>query len=618
MSGSTVYDVRVRYALDDKASKGLGGVALAADKASQKTMSLKGALLGVGVAAAGILTLGKRALIDYNANIDKMKIGLTTVLQMQLHKPFERAKEEAALLFKNLQEIAKKSPATTQQFIEMANQIAPAVAASGGGIDKIQNLAEGGMIASQALGIRQDVAGLDIKQMLQGTVTERDMMANQLIMSQGMTKEAFNAMDPAKRAAKVEEIFQNPALKKAAEEFGQSFVGQASTFSDQLQIALGQVGKPLMASLTEEVKRWNTWIEKHPKTIAKISEQIGGMIKNTFTFVRNVVGWLVDHRDMIMMVAKTFLVFKGAQLATNIFKSFVTGVTGLLGQIKTAGSSLMGVIGGGSGGLTGGFKGLIGVLSGAGGVIPVFGGLIAAGIGLWDTLTKINDSEADRARRMDFDEAIAAGGTRAQRLAEIDNMMAQKYDANGNIMRQGDFGALPADQQARILQEKTNLEKDFANPESTGAIVRSMSDTLKKHGLNGFEGLSPADLGSKNGMGFNLFESLYADNPDAKKLIGEIDSFYVKLSNLTTKEKEAIFQAAFPEQFGMPVNQPPAPTDYSQGWGGGPTKADVKVTINKIEVASEDPDRFVFGMVKAVENVAKNPTQAASAIVGGF
>jgi hypothetical protein len=43
-----------------------------------------------------------------------------------------------------------------------------------------------------------------------------------------------------------------------------------------------------------------------------------------------------------------------------------------------------------------------------------------------------------------------------------------------------------------------------------------------------------------------------------------------------------------------------------------PEKAKVNVTINRIEVASEDPNRFVFRMVSAFRNASKNPSGISS------
>lgn len=49
-----------------------------------------------------------------------------------------------------------------------------------------------------------------------------------------------------------------------------------------------------------------------------------------------------------------------------------------------------------------------------------------------------------------------------------------------------------------------------------------------------------------------------------------------------------------------------------------PEKAKVNVNIHKIEVASPDPDRFVFGMVRSFRQVAENPVTASTTLRGGF
>ena len=47
------------------------------------------------------------------------------------------------------------------------------------------------------------------------------------------------------------------------------------------------------------------------------------------------------------------------------------------------------------------------------------------------------------------------------------------------------------------------------------------------------------------------------------------------------------------------------------------TKPKVSVTINRIEVESNDPDRFVFGMVEAFRDYRKNPGSALSSAIEG-
>jgi len=53
-------------------------------------------------------------------------------------------------------------------------------------------------------------------------------------------------------------------------------------------------------------------------------------------------------------------------------------------------------------------------------------------------------------------------------------------------------------------------------------------------------------------------------------------------------------------------------------WGGNATGKDVNINIQKVEVASSDPDRFIFGLVNMAEQVLKHPTQSQHTIAGGF
>jgi hypothetical protein len=614
-SSSTVYDVKVRYSLDNKASSGANKLAGDMDRAGRSAMSLRGAIAGLGL--AGAFVAGKKALIDFNSEIDQMRIGMTTILTMQLKKPWDDAKKSADGLFVRFQELAKKSPATTKDFITMANALTPVIASMGGGVDKIEKLTQGAVLAGLATGTRADVAALDVKQMLLGNVTQRDMMANQLIAAKGMDKETFNDMDAAARASMVESMLQDPALLKAADEFGKSFAGQVSTFQDQLQMALGNVGKPLMAAMTDEVKKWNNWIEKHPRTIAKIVTQVGGMIKDAFGFVRDAAGWLVDNSGTILTIGKTFLVFKGAQMATNIFANFVGGINNLVGQMRNAGGTLMGMFTG-AGGLGGAFKGLIGILSGAGGVIPIFAMLATSVSSLINTLSSW-DNATKQKNRLNFDEAMGASANMVSRLQEIDKIIEKRNAQQDNSKDWTLFDPKSDDLRKRLNTERDALKTQLTDPAIMGPILRSISDAQMKAGLPSFQ-YAATDVDSmdkmfRKGSSFDEFNALWGGKADSE-LVSNLNELYKRLGDLDVSAKRHIFEAAFPEQFG----KPPAPMDTSAGeasqWKdpGAADKTNINVTIHRIEVAADDPDHFVFGMVKALRGVSKNPTQAASAI----
>jgi hypothetical protein len=607
---STIYDVKVRYTMDGNAKRGMDSLAASTDKAHKSGMSLRGVLATIG--GVGLLAAGKKALVDYNSEIQKMKIGLTTVINMQLKKPWDEAKRSADKLFERFQDMAKKSPATTKDFMEMGADLAPTIASMGGGTDKIASLTQGAILASQALGERADVVALDVKQMLAGTVGLKDRVANQLLSAEGMNKEDFNAMDAAKRAGLVEKMLTGPSLQNAANEFAESFAGQSSTFRDQLEITLGQVGKPLMESLTAEVKKWNTWIDKHPKQIARIANEMGSMIKGAFSFVRDVVTWLVDHRDTIMTIGKVFLVFKGAQLASNTIRGVADGISSFAGALKK-GTNTMGEAMYGNAGMITGLMKFGGALLAATPYIAALGmAAFEAGNKLWDWATGKSKRDAqDAASTKDvrsLDEALGDSSKTIARLRQLDQLTEN---------------ASATDPMAMVWQrERDSLIEKLNDPQFAGEILRNVDDAIAERypdARREYKDRGPLDFMQR---GFNPQNPLLAQSWEMHggdiKLLEEVKNTlqglqdYVRLS-----AREGIYAAAFPDQ--MPGQQEEQKANsYMSGWNPNPTKKDFNITIQRMEVASEDPDRFVHGLTQLAEDAVKNKTQASTTNAGGF
>lgn len=595
---STIYDVKVRYALDDRASKGANNISSACDKAANKAFSLKHALAAIGGAA--VLKKGYDALVGFNSEIDSMKINLSTIMQLQLKMPFEKANVEAQKLFSTFQEMAKKSPATTKDFMEMSAAIAAPIAMLGGGPDKLAKLTQGAIIAGQAFSERADVVALDIKQMLMGTVSSKDRVAQQLISSQGMDSTKFNAMDATKRASLVENMLEAEPLKKAADAMGESFKGQVSTFQDMLQITLGQVGKPLMEGMTAEIKKWNTWIEKHPKMIQQYVSSFSSMIKGAFDFVKTTAGWLVEHKDLLFAIGKTFLVFKGAQIGTQVFKKFTDGIGNLVGGMKDAGSTIRGIFSGGAGGVGGAFKGLVGILQGAGGVIPALG-LFAGALGVVAELLNTH-AESDRKAR---DAALS--------LHEATGEIPMALERNKEIKK--NWKSYSPEMKERLQQEYFNNNAKMSNPEILGTALRKISEESEKHGGLSLKNMDMAQLQK-------AFITAMPDTFDSRniaentKIMKEVESTLNLINNKSIEERREILKHAFPEQWGKSLDSAKMP-DAASNWTA-PKGTDVNITIQKIEVASEDPDRFVFGLVKIGEQVSKHPTTSQHATPGGM
>lgn len=613
MSGSTIYDIRVRYTADDKASKTLGSIASSADRAKISLGQVKGLILAVGTGAA--MMAGKRALIDYNSQIDQMKIGMSTIITMQMHKPWEQARKEADRLVENLQEIAKKSPATTKDFVEMASAIAPAVAMMGGGVGKLQSLTQGAVIAGMATGTRPDVAALDIQQMLMGTVNLRDRMARQLLGSRGIDHLDFNKKTAKERAEITESLLNDPALKKAADAMGESFAGQVSTFKDQLQIGLGKVGLPLMQEITKEVKKWNTWIEKNPAKIRMITKELSSMLISSFNFLKDTAKFFVDHRETLLAIAQAFLVFKGTQIAGMALNTVVGGLKNFTNTIRSTTVGMVNMIGGAGGatGVRGAFGGLINVLRGAGGVIPSLGLLAAGAFTLWKILNKPNADREAGAKRLN-----AALGERAGEMGRLADLKRQRDVLERALMNKG----------IGVWEQKNTPE--YAELQKLSGSIAKMEERMTFNTK-----MTPAQMQEDA----RILRDLREISPGMAKIIAEDLSGYDKSALINNKKQlgltglhetdviqvlDSIYsryrfrlgeleKLAYPEKFAQ--EEVAAGEEWSPG---NIDKLNMNVTINKIEVASEDPDRFVFGAVKAFERAAKNPTQAEHAITGGF
>ncbi len=600
MGASTVYDVRVKYSMDDKASSGMKTLAGHTNKAAESAMSLKGALAAVGGFA--LLSKGKSLLIDFNSEIDQMKIGMSTVMQMQMHMPFEKARKEADKLFETFQEIAKKSPATTKDFMKMAGFLSPAIALAGGGVEKLKKMTTGAVIASQALGEDPEMVGRDIQQMLAGTVGLKDRTALQLLGSKGIDKDKFNKMSGSERAKTTEDLLSQDSLKTAADQFGSNWQGQISTLKDTLEITLGQVGLPLMHAMTAEVSRWNDWIEKHPKLIKDWVTSFASTIKSGFDFLKDVASWFVEHKDLLEGLAKTFIAFKGAQMAGNVFNRFTTGVSGLADSLKNGIAALKS--GGAEGGITGALGGFSGIASGlVSKVIPALGlftGALELASHFLNQTAELEKKNQENA--MSLNEATGDMPTMMARIKTLDAML-------------GSNSTIP-ELRVRAMQEKEGLEKKVMSPETVGMMLRKTSEaSVKGGGLD----LSTASMASL------LNSNLIAKLPDTfnsknvaenTKIMKDVEaSLHIFQGFLTKDQQEQALKYAFPEQYGMPT--PEETKAPSEDWKDL-KDANVNVTIQKVEVASEDPDRFVFGLVQIADQATKHKTQSQHAVSGGF
>lgn len=585
MIGTTRYDILIDYKLQDKASKGLKDMGDQANRTSGLLSGLKSALVAVGAGFAA--RAGAKAFIGFNSELEKMKIQLSGILSLNMDMPFDKAQRSAEGLFATFVEAARKSPAQARDFNEMANGIASAVSQAGGSIKDLEDLTKGGVLASVVFGTRGDMAALDVTQMLSGVVGAKDRMARSLLASQGKADYlAFNKLSAGKRLDIVRKALTDPKLKAAGKEFGDSFAGQFSTLKDNIELGLGKVGLPLFKAITKELKGWNTWIDQNPKLIEKFATEFGAALKDGFLAVKTAVGWIVQHRETLLNLAKAFLFFKGFNMLGSSLTNIV-GSLGKLGENATKSGSALG--------------GVAKSLTGSGGFIAQLG-MAAAALGVAYQVFQGIANYVDAKQSADIDRRAG--------VASVGDWSAQYF--KGNTYGRSDAGALSGIY--KTAKEK-GLVKDGVVDQA--AIKRQFTGQSFIKGSDYEMTLADAQRMQANGQ---LKENGAGGGP---KLTGDyFQAQQATAALLLAQEKQnerlreglkilgdRLVGVWTDDIWGMnEVRRKMFPGTVAPG-----KKADVNVKIERIEVTSEDPDRFVYGMVNVFESIARNPSQAADA-----
>lgn len=612
---STQYKVDIVYDLKGSASKGLRNMGEEAKGATASMGGLRNMLAVIGGGA--LFAAGRKALITFNSDIERMKIGLATVTAMNLHTPFANGQKAADRLFETFQKMAAQSPATTKDFVEMANLISSGVLQAGLGLKDLESITKGAITASAALGARPDMLALDVTQMLAGTVAIRDRYARQLLSGIGETDYLkFNKYDSSKRAGLVQKAFEQSSITDAADAFGNSFEGVTSTLKDNLEIALGKVGLPLMREMTGMVKGWNEWITSNPDKIASMMSTLSSglkeafslvkdiavsmfpLIKDVFGVIKDVMSFVAENKDLLVNVVKGLVVYKGLQFGGGLISRGGKGLMGLF-RGATGGMDKLSGIDSAAGEASGGLLNLAGTLSSALPGIGKFVGLLAGAAALpWllNPMQKYRDEDAKkRAAELktaqDYQGAAGKIGTMRERLRNIGIDPDDKTQDVGGLKTEIDeLKAGKAKFEAQVISEA--IQKGMVREDLDAAGTRRLTLT-----------------GPGAGVTKEFADTVVAVFKEKAK-----EAFAEQAYGMprTAGFSGVTGNMGFYEEYVGAVKSQTDPYDLRA------TPPKVNVNIAKIEVYSDDPDRFVAQAVQSFEEVTRNPTQAHEIMRGAF
>lgn len=558
---TTTYDVLLRYRMQDQAGRGVEKLGRQAEAA---TKSFNGMSLGLGkiaAVAAGAFSVraATQAFIGYNDQIDQAKITIAGLLQGFQGGTFNDQMRSATSLVDELQQKAKTSTSTTEELVGFLSDTISPLSAAGMKASEMAEFTAQAMVAAKALRA-EGTAALDIQQALNSQVGIRDKFAKQILEMQGWEIDNFNKLNRAERLRVLQTALRADAIKEMAKAQENTFGGVFSTLKDNLQILLAKVGMPLFKAITAEIKKWNEWIERNQVTIENWVTEFGQTVKTGFEYAKSVVGWIVEHKDLLMALAKAWLVSKA--------------VSGL-------------------------------------------GGPVIEAMGIFKSL---KDGSITAAGKLDlFSTAVGAAVFALQSF--IDHMEKRQEE---NIQKEVDFNSM-----RNLLYRAASGDAGAAR-----SLLNSKSGTLAGMGLTDAEGnfKGKKDFGSGSFAAGALYDAIaknmdFAGIDTTGDVMGEaarMQAALEKAMEVNRIAEEAIRRRDF-YQVQIPAFAAAAKGLFEEHVLGkredelnAGNKTNVKLTINRIEAKSDDPDRFVFALETALEDMARNPSQAADTLRRGL
>lgn len=602
MAASTTYDVKIAMMLEDRATRGLSRMQGQLRKTQHETARMQRSLsamssgnlmakaFGLG---AGIFTIRKAAsaLFDFNKTIDMAQASFTGLLQMNMGGDMMTNFKRADRLVNMFIDDAKRSVASTDDFIRMGENIVGPLTQVGASLTDIREITKGAVTAAQAFGINANVAGMDIQQAIQGRMTLRDRLPKLL----GLDPESWNVMarkNPQEALQRLKSILGQSALKNMAEMQANTFTGQWRKLKDNLTITLGKVGRPLMKAMADEFSRISKWVDANPDKVNAFTRELASALTTAFSAMKSAMSFLWRNREMLLLVAKAFLAFKAVKGVTNL-------VGGAIGNILQFGQSLSGA--------NAGLNTFSGKLGSLGNKLGLLG---AAALGVYEGSKYL----VDKLSQGSMGDAYKIGGVsesiQRQQIADLARAKGiTTAEAQGLI--------------SGTTTEATQLMSGKANT-SQALLDKMNADSVSGVGLAQLKGLQ----GQLHG-GFSQFDFMAIEQAATKAYQAQFELLSAEqvkadvakmemqeLLQLTQQFKESAGGAALA---GEPVANAiwlmqsllsgskdlQAP---GNGMPGGP-RTNINVQM-KVEVKSDDPDRFVMDLGKAFEMAVKSPSSA--------
>ena len=272
---------------------------------------LVGGLVGVGAAYTGVRLLAggfmaaARGAVAFKSEVAGAQVGLASVISAVDKISFDEAQKQASGVFRQLQDDAIKSVATTKDLFSVYQQITGPIRAAGFGMEKVREITNSTVSAATALGVDLPQATRDIGMMVSG-VAGQDVKLFRMLKATGVIKE--NAEEWNKGLTQGERIEKlTGALNQfapAADAYSKSWGGLTSSLRDIVELSLGALGGPTLEKLQGYMSKWiDRFVKNRDRAMAKVTElgeKIAGAFSRVFEAGDKALTYVVNNWDQII------------------------------------------------------------------------------------------------------------------------------------------------------------------------------------------------------------------------------------------------------------------------------------------------------------------------------
>ena len=580
----TSYDVMTRYMMRDQVSGQAKQMTRELRTASAASGELNSMLGRVGAVVAGYMgfSAAKQHLIDFNSEMEQAKLSTAGFMAMSGLGTFNDNIAEADALVKQYTIDARSSIATTADFVEMSKNLTAAVTGAGGSVKDLHDMTKGLVIAAKAMHMDPNFAAMETEEALMGVVTMRNRFAKKILQTVGYTGEEgrsrYGQLDAHKRLTEFQRAMGGAWLKDLAGAQEHSMMGAQTTFIDNAQLAAMRAGRPLFDAIKKSLNEQNTWLISNSQVVDHISDVVGGKLLTGYRAIKDITQFVAEH-------------WKGIALIVGTMKmgSMASGIMGAGGFGSLAGWQGAGGLVGMGAGMAGGLLGLIKkafVMAGSSpkyldfekGIqnihkfhLPSFAAqlgiatvaLTGLAIGAQQIAKWVDSAQSGKLAR----QATAGAGTMSATMAAL----GRGFGGENELRQQLYSAGLASDSGVNSEAFKRAFQE---SGQSADVWAKNLGIKAHDYMMSGGMGTMAVGFGNTVDDILNMLaRRLAVWNPDHSGLSTD--------SGLGMYGK---YNVATPKDTGK--------------------KGDIKVTIQRIEVTSDDPDRFAFGLDELVQTAA--------------